>query len=427
MSEMPIKITVDKLVAGGQGIGILPDGRKCFLWGVLPKETVEIKITKCKKDWAEGSVIRILQASRDRIEPLEPTTYLANSPWQIMTYQKENTYKDAILQEDFERGKIKTSWQDFYQPQAEYGYRNKMEYAFWWDNETERISLALHNRSSHQKVPINGCRLASPAINAAGESLVDYLNKQKIQSKYLKSVLIRSSQQGQIGISLFLKDVNIISRINNFVWPNLSYEIIYSDPKSPASLTSKILYTNGLKNLSDKLLARKFIYTNRSFFQNNLEAYSQALADIKKHIPSNANVADLYCGVGSIGLSVTKNTQKLTLVEADAESVSLARQNCITHQACKVIPLTVETAINYIDSKSLIIVDPPRAGLHKNVRRALIKTKPKRIIYLSCNPVTQVRDVTELIEAGFSITYAKGYNFFPRTPHVEALVVLENR
>jgi 23S rRNA (uracil1939-C5)-methyltransferase len=150
------------------------------------------------------------------------------------------------------------------------------------------------------------------------------------------------------------------------------------------------------------------------------------LKEIAAFIGKDATeIIDLYSGVGSIGLSVVGDNQQLTMIETDIESTTQAKANMIDRANCSVITATAETALDYITGDELVILDPPRAGLHADVTSRLIEVKPPRIIYLSCNPSTQARDVAELLKAGYKITNARGYNFFPRTPHIESLVVLD--
>ena len=132
---------------------------------------------------------------------------------------------------------------------------------------------------------------------------------------------------------------------------------------------------------------------------------------------------DMYSGVGTIGLTI--GGPGVTLVEIDENAVREMRRNIDElGLTAKAVHAPSEKALDYITSDRTIIVDPPRAGLHADVIDRLLETKPSRIIYLSCNPVTQARDVAMLAER-YGIRYHRGYNFFPRTPHIENLVVLD--
>lgn len=419
-------VDISKLVHGGQGLGLLPDGKKVFAWGALPGEKVLVRLTKSKRDWAEGYVVEVIEPSKDRIDPEEPSIYLATSPWQILDYKKEASFKQHILNEAFVREGVKVSWQLFYQPKEPFNYRNKMEYNFWFITDTNQVSLALHRRGSHQKVAVEGSLLASNEINNAGKALIKYINDNSIEARPLKSVILRSDLSGRVGISLFVNDKNIENSFNSFRHDNSIFEIVYSNPKSPASVTTEVLLPNN-EPLTDVLLGRKFDYSTRSFFQVNIPVYEKVLEIIKNEIKDDKkDILDMYSGVGSIGLSVVSKNQKLTMVEVSEESTDQAKKNMSGLGNCKVVTATSESALNYITNNSTIILDPPRAGLHKDVIEKLKEEKPPKIIYLSCNPSTQARDVRMLLEAGYKITYVQGFNFFPRTPHIENLIILSN-
>lgn len=128
----------------------------------------------------------------------------------------------------------------------------------------------------------------------------------------------------------------------------------------------------------------------------------------------------MYGGVGSIGLSVSNNP---TIIELDDATAKMAIHNTKDSDA-KVIQASSEKALDYIIKDKILIVDPPRAGLHKNVINRILHTKPKKVIYLSCNPATQARDI-KLLESNYLVSFFEGYNFFPRTPHIETLAVME--
>ncbi len=132
---------------------------------------------------------------------------------------------------------------------------------------------------------------------------------------------------------------------------------------------------------------------------------------------------DLYSGVGSIGLTI--GGDNCTLVEVNQHAVREMKNNIAAQNSnAQAILAASEKALDYINSDTIVIVDPPRAGLHSDVVEKLLETSPPRIIYLSCNPVTQARDVA-LLSQKYQIKHTKGYNFFPRTPHIEHLVVLD--
>jgi 23S rRNA (uracil1939-C5)-methyltransferase len=176
------KIKIDKLVFGGQGMGRLEDGRVCFVWNVLPGEEVEVEFTKNKGNFAEGIAKNILQPSAERVAPREEH-YLSCSPWQIMSFAKENEWKVQIAEETY--GKIANLKIEEFKDlkivtdNVEYGYRNKMEYSFAIDDDGQ-VSLGFHIRESRRYIPIHVCELARKEINAAALNLLAWVRENKI-------------------------------------------------------------------------------------------------------------------------------------------------------------------------------------------------------------------------------------------------------
>lgn len=434
MSKKPlplIHVTLDRIIGGGQSIGTLESGKKALLWGGLPGETVTAQITRKKSSFVEGYVTEVEKASPERIEPRDPGSYLSTSPWQIMKFEAESHYKSALIEEAFELHDIVlpapiTVWSD----DIEYGYRNKVEFSFWYDTERETLDLAFFRRGSHGKITIEDTSLASDAINTGGKRVLDALRQLKIDGRNLKTLLIRSNRVGQTAWQLYVKneDFDAETFLNVVDLTDVTCaEVIYSNPKSPASVITARLAAKGGESLSDTILDVPFTYATEGFFQINLPVYEQALRDMSGWLEDkNAPVIDLYSGVGTIGLTI--GGDNVTLVEINEHAVREMEQNIekLGKTGAKAVLAASENALDHISSDATIIVDPPRAGLHADVIAKLLDSAPERIIYLSCNPVTQARDVALLAEK-YGIRHHQGYNFFPRTPHIEHLVVLDKK
>jgi tRNA/tmRNA/rRNA uracil-C5-methylase (TrmA/RlmC/RlmD family) len=203
--------------------------------------------------------------------------------------------------------------------------------------------------------------------------------------------------------------------------------VIYSTHKSPASVITKRLHASSDANLSDTIQGVEFSYATEGFFQINLPVYEQVLSNMKQWTEPAKPVVDLYSGVGTIGLTI--GGENVTLVELNEHAVREMKQNIVKlgrEDSTKAILAASEDALEHITTEATIIVDPPRAGLHEDVIDRLLEVKPERIIYLSCNPVTQARDVARLASV-YGIRHHQGYNFFPRTPHIEHLVILDKK
>ena len=210
-------VKLEKFVHGGQAIGVLPDGKKVLVWGGLPGETVTLHIIKNKSSFAEGIVTRVEKSSAHRIEPKVPTSYLSTSPWQILEYDYENEQKQHILEETFSHEGIKSVfWSQFYANEKEYNYRNKIEIGFWGDENG--LHLAHYKRGSHGKQIVNENLLAIDVINAAAREVRDELNRLGVWAGKLKTLLLRSNQQGEVVAALFVKEE--LTELNDFKKPN---------------------------------------------------------------------------------------------------------------------------------------------------------------------------------------------------------------
>ena len=423
-----VQVKLDSIVGGGRAIGTLDDGCKIFVWGGLPGETVEAQITKKKSKLAEGVVISVIKPSKERIMPKDPTSYLSTSPWQIMTFAAEQNYKSALIEEAFELHNIVLPEKiEVYTDNNEFGYRNKIEYSWWWSKDTEQLDLAFFGRGSHSKIAIESTSLANDQISAIAIEIRNILREIDAKAFDLKTLLIRNDQHNNIVAQLYVKDENF-PPIDEKIIKSLNlkgFELIYSNPKSPASVITKKLQTYGDTSLSDTILKVPFNYAVDGFFQINLPVYEQALKDMKKWVIKDKPTVDLYSGVGTIGLTI--GGDNITLIESNELAVAEMKRNISLlkrEKNAEAILAPSEKVLDYITSESMIIVDPPRAGLHDDVIFNLLEKTPERIIYLSCNPVTQARDVAKLAEK-YGIKYHRGYNFFPRTPHIEHLVILD--
>ena len=429
-----MQATIDQLVPGGQGIATLETGKKAFLWNALPGETVEFEITKQKSHYIEGTATNIINPSPHRIKPKDPC-YLSTSPWQIMDYAYELEQKSLLVAECFRQqgieissdagmtksgdprravlgggrrgstaGDLSTAGEEADRTQntpsdepdfgnititngQDFFYRNKMEYSLYWDNNTNQISLAFHQRATHKKIPITKSSLERPEIWREATRWVAQLNAEGAEARDYQSLMLRCNQQGEVSGGFLLKN--------------------HPHPTFPP--------------LSDTILNKTYTYSVNGFFQINLPLYELALKSIRVACQNAEEILDLYAGVGTIGLSVTDN-QPLTLIESNPSAYKELLANCSTKSATPILAKS-EQSLDYITNKTTIILDPPRAGLDPQLTEKLLEQAPPTIIYLSCNPITQARDIKPLLTK-YHLKSITPFNFFPRTPHIENLAIL---
>ncbi len=412
-------VTIQKLVHGGQGLAELSDGRKVFVWNALPGEQVNVRVIKKKRSYAEAIAEEVVKASPERVAPREEN-YLATSPWQMMTFDAENSYKAAIVRELFAHEKIVLpEFGAVVTAGGEWNYRNKMEYSFWGDDDG--LHLALHQRGSHGKQIVRGSELAIPELDAGATAVLAELQKLDPRAGDLKTIIVRVSQNGDVVCALYTK----LDKFTELPLPRgvKGLRVYHSNPKSPASVPTKLIYELGDAHLQDEVLSASFTYDVDSFFQVNLPIYEKALERIRQYC--QADPVDMYAGTGSIGLSVAK--EQVTLVELDSATVAMARINAAQSDIkAEVVEASTEKALEYIVADKPVIFDPPRAGLHAKVVERCLEVKPPQIIYLSCNPATQARDLA-LLQRDYRVDFFEVYNFFPRTPHIETLAVLSRQ
>lgn len=416
-------IKIDKIIPGGQALGTEDSGKKVFFWNALPGELVtDYKITKTKSSFLEAIALNIENPSKYRVASKDEC-FLSTSPWQIMDYNYELELKQELVVEIFREHQINIDTPEIITDNKDYYYRNKMEYALYWDNEQQKIRLAFHGRGSHQKIPITKSSIERPEIFQAATTIIDDLNSRHEEARKYQSLLLRCNQKGVVSGGLF-------------------------ENKKPHP---------HFNNLNDSILGHNYSYSPNGFFQINLPVYEMALSEIKKHINTN-EVLDLYAGVGTIGLSVARD-KHLTLVECDKYAFNEMAKNitkAVRLEDCNrchsemirsydederadpvttgvgdahrgVTPIAIlsqsENVLQYIKPSQTVILDPPRSGCDKKLISKLLEITPQKIIYLSCNPATQARDIKLLLEK-YHIDRIKTFNFFPHTPHIENLIVL---
>ena len=305
-----------------------------------------------------------------------------------MDYNYELAQKQALVVELFREHQINISSPEIITDGKDYFYRNKMEYSLYYDHSTAKISPAFHLRGTHHKIPITTSSIERPEIFTTAIKIIQDLNLAHEEARKYQSLLLRCDQIGKVSGGLFENHQ-----------PHPVFE-----------------------NLTDSLLGYEFSYSPNGFFQINLPVYELALRAIQPHV-STTKVLDLYSGVGTIGLSVAKD-HELTLVEVDKSAYRELCKNIVNlNSHAQPILAKSESVLDYITPDTTVILDPPRAGCDTKLIDRLLEVTPPKIIYLSCNPATQARDAKALL-AKYHIEEIKTFNFFPRTPHIENLIIL---
>ena len=421
-----ITLEFKKIVGEGKALG-RSEGKVVFCYGVLPGETARVRTTFEKRNFAEAELLEIIAPSPNRVAPREDH-YLSCSPWQVMDYPFQCETKKALIEDLLYQTTKETIRLDkFYGAERTYGYRTKIEYSF--TGEPGSLSFAFHKRGNYREKYLlpEGCALISQETNAAAVKILGMLNALKLSTADLKTLIIREAKNpGSRVAALFLKREDIqlpdmkVDGLNGFL-------AIYSNPVSSVSQVDGIMKSWGDDFVTEEILGGKFSYGFDCFFQNNIELFTEALKEIRAAAFKCGKLVDLYSGVGVIGLTLRDLADKVLAVEASESSSRYAALNAEVNGARNfemVCSLSEKTKEDLFDGTDILVLDPPRAGLHNKVIKRIMEILPKRIIYLSCNPITQGRDAAFFLEK-YKLVRSAGFDFYPNTPHAETLMVFE--
>lgn len=418
----PLELEFDRLTPQGMAAGTMPSGRTALVWGVLPGERARVWPLRRQKGALVCRLEEVLRAGPDRVPPRE-AHYLSCSPWQVMNEAAQVRAKRRILEELFNGVPLSA----FVAAETTWAYRNKLEFTFTEDEG--RLRLAFHERGSpFRKVPLpEGCLLASDAMNAAALEAVERLAERGVSLNVLKSLVVRgSAATGQAILGLYVKD-------ENFAACDLALErsaglaVFYSNPLSPASVATKTLLTHGAQQLTERVAGLDLAFPLEGFFQNHVEVFSRAVEEIRRHVPPTERIVELYSGVGSIGLALRDRAAEILAVESNPAAIEWAESNRRSIGAENYHPRAArveDCARELITETDVVVADPPRSGLHPKLISALVRRRPRRIVYLSCNPANQARDIG-LLRPAYRPVSLTAFDFYPQTPHIESLAVLD--
>lgn len=430
----PVEVRIESLSSEGEGYGrIAPAGKKAMIWGALPGELVRAAIMKKRKGFLYGVVEEALEPSPHRIAPLEDH-YLICSPWQAMSPEFERTSKLDLARRVFGSVGVKLPHDlDIYQGEKLYGYRNKLEYSFIED-EGAPISTAFYRRLLRRRQPIEACGLAMPEINEAAAMVAEAMRAQGVRESALKTMMLRANREGRVLVAIFTKDEALGFDLSSLhAGPIEGVELYYSEPERSASVPTRLIASIGRDSFIERLKgphAEVLLQSGAlNFFQVNLDPFEAALADMAPFVDGE-RVVEYYSGVGTIGIALAAGgAGHAVLVENDPSAIGHAVENVRRaglEGRFDVMEAASEKLRSEVVHDSVVVLDPPRAGLHPKLLAQIIEARPARVVYLSCNYKSQAQDVSAMREH-YDMSFARLYNFFPRTPHIESLIVLERR
>lgn len=459
-------IEVTDAGAKGRAIANAPDGRVIFIDNAIPGDIVDVQTYKKRKSYYQAKVLRIVKYS-DKRKPQEEQNldFWGICPWQNMAYEHQLFYKQKEVENNFKRiGQIELPpTTPILGSKNTHFYRNKMEYTFsdsrWLTeeeiesgktfDENERNALGFHIPGRWDKViNIEKCYLQADPSNAIRNAVREFAISHKLsffnlrkQEGFLRSLMIRNSSIGEIMVmfQFFHEDIEKRESLLDFIaarFPDITSLVYVINQKANDTIyDQEVICYKGSDHIVEEMEGLRFKIDAKSFYQTNSEQAYELYKVVREYadISKEETVYDLYTGIGSIAQFVAHQAKKVVGIESVPEAIEAAKENAQRNKlnntaffAGDMRNIFTDEFIAQHGKPDIVITDPPRVGMHKKVIEQLLKIKPKRIVYVSCNSATQARDLNLLDEA-YKVTKVQPVDMFPQTYHIESVVRLEKR
>jgi 23S rRNA (uracil1939-C5)-methyltransferase len=467
-------VTIEKLTHGGAGLAHI-DGLAVFVPGTIPGQKVEIAITKKKDGFCESRLLKVLQKAKDEIQPRCSHFHdCGGCTWQNLPYDKQIDYKEEIVRETLEhltpidaevRAQLPGRVLKIIPSPQVFHYRNKLELSFGFENMRteqrnnrriyfdENPSVGFHQPGQWATVlPVSECHLYDEQISSLLSDVRRFMEDTKLpvynpktHKGMLRTLLLRRGiQTGEYMIAFVVKAKKkelepLFQHFMRFGGRSglQSLLVIENMGQNEKPDNPKIHPLVGGTTISERLFDLTFEISPFSFFQTNTlaaEKLYQAVAE-GADLSQRDTVLDAYCGMGTIGQYLSRFCDKVVGIESHPtaleDALRSAGKNRIGNisfykgRTEQVLKQQLKPGEKY--NFSVVIVDPPRAGLHPQAREAVIAHTPEKIVYVSCNTATFVRDLAEFLKAGYELRTVQPVDMFPHTAHIETVSVLQKK
>ena len=466
--ELPVmeNVTITDFAAEGKSI-VKTDERVIFVPFVVPGDVVDLQIRKKKHSYAEAEAIRIIKKSDIRIEPrCRHFGICGGCKWQNVPYDEQIKFKQRQVFDQLSRiGKIELpEFDTILGSENVYEYRNKLEFGCSnkrWLTTAElkedavyddRRAIGFHITGAFDKIyPIEECCLMDNLHNQIRNEIHDYAKTNDIEFfdirqhvGMLRNIMIRNSNTGEWMVLIqFQLDSDedkqkahaLLQHLHD-KFPQIT-SLLYVDNHKVndtfGDLPVEVFY--GKDHIMEKMEDLQFKVGPKSFYQTNTDQAYQLYCVARKFagLTGNELVYDLYTGTGTIANFVAHSARKVIGIEYVPEAIEDAKVNSEVNSIDNTLfyagdmkDILTDAFIAEHGRPDVIITDPPRAGMHPDVIQTILRTAPKRIVYVSCNPATQARDLADL-DVWYKVARVQPVDMFPHTPHVENVVLLEKR
>ena len=441
-----VELTIDSFAHGGAGVARNETGYVVFVTGAIPGDRVLAEIGKRKRSFAEARTIELLEPSPDRVEPKGDHP---GAPWQVLSYERQLKEKSAQVRDAMVRiGQFEDPpMLDMVPAVEQWRYRNKIEFSFAPDDSGNPakagIACGFHPPGEWWRVvDVEDFTLASERMNNARAQVVAWAREhgipafdRKTRKGTLRNLVIREGKRtGQL-------QVRLVVGPGPMTFDGLAEAVdcdglllTRTDSEAETTQGGKTILVAGTERLEEELHGITYRISAEAFFQTNTE-----MAEVLYSLVRDAaalegweRLVDLYCGIGTIGLTLAPRAAELWGIESIPQAVDdameVAQREGYEEKASFVVG-DVRVALPALLERGfkpdVAVVDPPRAGLSQKVVRRIVDAGPKRLVYVSCNPTTLAPNARQLVDAGYVLKSVQPVDMFPQTPHVEAVAVFE--
>jgi len=460
-----LNIKIEAYAAEGKSVARLDDGKVLFVDNAIPGDVIDAAITKDKKSWAQGKMIRLVSPSPHRIEPFcKHFGVCGGCKWQMLPYSQQLVYKQKQVADQLQRiGQVTLPELEpiIGSPRERY-YRNKLEFTFstqryrTFEEISERSetftpepAFGFHAPGLFDKVvAIDHCYLQDEPTNLLINTLRDYTIANnlpyydfKVQYGWLRNVIIRIATTGEVLVNLVMHHEDkeareaILQHILQQVPGITSLNYTLNGKMNDTIYDQDVICYSGKNYIEEKLENFRFKISPKSFFQTNTYQ-AEALYQLTREfagLTGTETLYDLYCGTGSIGIFCSEKAKKVIGIEVVEDAVKDAYENAALNNighclffAGDVEKICTDAFFETHGRPDVIITDPPRAGMTEKLVMQLLKMRASKIVYVSCNPATQARDL-QLLDQAYKITRLRPVDMFPHTHHIENVALLELR
>lgn len=450
--------------AKGKTIAKAPDGKVVFLPNAVPGDVVDVQTFKKRKAYYEGKATVFHKLSEKRTDPVcQHFGTCGGCKWQHMAYEHQLFYKQKEVTNNLTRiGHIELpKVTPILGSEKQYFYRNKMEFSFsdsrWLtldeiqsgEDLGDKNALGFHIPGMWDKIlDVKKCHLQEDPSNAIRNAIkqfaidndLEFFNTRN-QTGLLRTLMIRTSTTGDVMvlIQFFKEDKTKRELLLDFIaeeFPQVTSLLYVINEKGNDTIyDQEVLCYKGNDHIFEDMEGLKFKINAKSFYQTNSEQAYELYKITRNfaNLTGNELVYDLYTGTGTIAQFVAKKAKKVIGVEAVPDAISAAKENAQLNGINNVDFFVGDMKhvfnaefINKHGKPDVIITDPPRDGMHKDVVQQILNIAPKRVVYVSCNSATQARDLA-LMDADYKVVKTQAVDMFPQTFHVENVVLLERR